>query len=53
VSVCVHLSPSLQVVPSFLAGFEHKPVAGAQVPTSWHWSEAAHTTGLAPVHTPA
>jgi len=33
VSVCVHMSPSSQVVPSVLVGFEQTPVDGSQVPT--------------------
>jgi hypothetical protein len=33
-------------------GFEQRPVAGSQVPGSWHWSSAAHETGLAPIHAP-
>jgi hypothetical protein len=37
-------SPLVQAVPSDFGGFEHAPVAGLQVPTSWHWSEAAHMT---------
>jgi hypothetical protein len=53
VSVCVHPFPSLQTVPSALAGFEHAPVLASQVPTSWHWSLAVHTTGLPPVQLPA
>ena len=53
VSVCVHLSPSSHVEPFNLFGFEHCPVAGLHVPASWHWSDAPHTTGLVPVHTPA
>jgi hypothetical protein len=36
VSLCVQALPSLQPVPFGLAGFEHWPVAGLQVPTSWH-----------------
>jgi hypothetical protein len=44
---------SLQPVPSVLAGFEQTPVLELQVPTSWHWSLAAQTTGLLPTHTPA
>ena len=51
-SVWLHLSPSLQPEPSFLAGLEQLPVAESQVPASWHWSLAAQTTGLAPLHTP-
>ena len=34
-------------------GFEQVPVAVLQVPATWHWSEAAQTTGLAPVQVPA
>ena len=36
VSVCVQGLPSLQAVPSSLAGFVHAPVFGSQVPASWH-----------------
>src|SRR5207245_2456486 len=53
VSVPVQALPSLQVAPSGFAGLEHVPVAGLQVPATWHWSAAAQTTGLVPVHTPA
>jgi hypothetical protein len=35
-----------------LGGFEQVPVAGAQVPATWHWSLAAHATGFAPVQAP-
>ena len=35
-SPAVHASPSLQVRPSALDGFEQVPVAGSQVPASWH-----------------
>src|SRR5205814_8952114 len=52
VSVRVQASPSLHAVPSAFAGFEHIPLAGSHVPAMWHWSEAAQTTGLVPVHTP-
>src|SRR5206468_1476351 len=52
VSVCVHALPSVHVLPSGLAGFEHVPVAGLHVPASWHWSGVGQTTGLPPVHTP-
>jgi hypothetical protein len=31
-------------VPSDLIGFEHTPVDGAQVPTSWHESSAVQVT---------
>jgi hypothetical protein len=40
-------------VPSGLAGFEHAPLEGSQVPAMWHGSSAPHTTGLDPAHTPA
>src|SRR5947207_2861502 len=36
VSVCVHWSPSLHVVPSALTGFEHVPFAALHVPAAWH-----------------
>src|SRR5213079_2734367 len=36
VSVCVQALPSLHAVPSILAGSEHAPVAGLQVPAMWH-----------------
>jgi hypothetical protein len=36
VSVCVQASPSLQALPSGFAGFEQMPVAGLQVPATWH-----------------
>jgi hypothetical protein len=53
VSVWVHAFPSSQTTPSVLAGLLHAPVAGSQVPASWHWSLAVHTTELLPVHAPA
>src|SRR5205823_2794469 len=46
-SPVVHASPSSHEVPFALAGFEHVPVAGLQVPASWHWSSAVQTTGRA------
>ena len=52
VSVCVQALPSSQALPSGFAGFEHEPVAGSQVPASWHESAAAQVTGFAPVQTP-
>jgi hypothetical protein len=52
-SVCVHALPSLQVAPFAFAGFEQSPLVTSQDPAAWHWSLAEHTTGLAPVHTPA
>ena len=53
VSVCVQALPSVQVVPSALAGLEQVPVDGSQVPGVWHWSLAVQTTGFTPVHMPA
>jgi len=35
-SVCVHASPSLHAVPFGALGFEQLPVAGSQVPATWH-----------------
>src|SRR2546427_765197 len=49
VSLCVQASPSLHPVLSGLLGFEHSPVAGLQVPASWHCSWAVQTTG-SPAH---
>jgi hypothetical protein len=42
VSPLVHALPSLQRVPLAFAGFEQVPLAGSQVPGSWHWSDAGH-----------
>jgi hypothetical protein len=53
VSVLVQALPSLQTLPSVLLGFEQTPVFESQLPTSWHWSLAAHVTGLLPTHLPA
>src|SRR5207249_62666 len=36
VSVCVQGLASLQAAPSAFAGSEQAPVAGSQVPASWH-----------------
>src|SRR5206468_1807822 len=36
VSVWVQALPSLQAVPSGAVGFEHTPLAGSQVPITWH-----------------
>src|SRR5437667_157357 len=47
VSLWVQALPSLQLVPSAAFGFEQAPVAGSQVPATWHWSLAVHVTGLA------
>jgi hypothetical protein len=49
----VHALPSSHAVASVLAGFEQLPVPGSHTPAEWHWSEAVHTTGLAPTHVPA
>src|SRR5439155_481548 len=53
VSVCVHAPYSSHFRSFGLAGFEHEPVDGLHVPTSWHWSCAVQVTGFAPVHVPA
>jgi len=52
VSVCVQALPSVHAVPFVLGGLEHTPVLVLQVPTSWHWSEAVHTTGFEPMQVP-
>jgi hypothetical protein len=52
VSVCVQVLLSSHVVPSALVGNEQTPLAGLQAPAVWHWSGAAHATGLLPVQTP-
>src|SRR5438093_419631 len=52
VSIGVQALPSLHAVPSTLAGLEHAPFAGSQVPAVWHWSEAEQVTGLEPVQVP-
>jgi hypothetical protein len=53
VSVWVQALPSLQAVPSAAAGFVQVPLVGSQVPATWHWSSAPHTTGVPLVQTPA
>jgi hypothetical protein len=53
VSVCVQALPSLQAVPLAAGGLEQTPVEGLQVPATWHWSAAVHTTGFDPMQTPA
>jgi hypothetical protein len=53
VSVSVHRFPSLQATPSGAEGLLHCPSIGLQTPATWHWSDALHTIGLAPMHTPA
>jgi hypothetical protein len=49
----VQALPSLQLLPLVLAGLLQIPVAGLQLPASWHWSLAVHTTGLVPLQAPA
>jgi hypothetical protein len=51
-STCVHVLPSLQLVPLGNAGLEQAPLEGSQVPATWHWSPATQVTGLDPVHVP-
>src|SRR6266481_7487579 len=53
VSVWVQALPSLQATPSALAGLEQVPLAGSQVPATWHWSRAVQTTRFAAVQMPA
>jgi len=53
VSVLVHAVPSSHALPFAFAGFVQTPVPVLQVPALWHWSLAVHTTGFAPVQTPA
>ena len=43
---------SVQLEPSVFAGLLQTPVPALQTPTTWHWSSAPHTTGLAPTHAP-
>ena len=51
-SVCVQALPSLHVAASALLGVLHLPLAESQLPASWHWSSALHTTGFPPLHAP-
>jgi hypothetical protein len=53
VSPVVQALPSLQGVEFGAFGFEQTPVAGAQTPATWHWSEAAQTFGVPGVQRPA
>jgi hypothetical protein len=48
----VQALPSSQPAPLALAGFEHVPLAGSQVPAMWHWSDAGQAFAFAPVQTP-
>ena len=52
VSVCVQASPSSQLAPFALGGFEQVPVLGLHVPATWHWSVAVQTIGFDPAHAP-
>jgi len=52
VSPVVHALPSLQAVPLAATGLGQVPVAGSQVPATWHWSDAGQATGV-PVQRPA
>ena len=52
VSVCVHALPSVHALPFALFGLLHTPLAGSQMPATWHWSSGVHTTGLLPLHVP-
>jgi hypothetical protein len=45
-SVCVQPLVSSQATPSVLAGFEHWPFDGLQVPAVWHISVAGQVTAL-------
>src|SRR2546428_429226 len=49
----VQASPSVQVLPFGLWGLEQLPLAGSQVPATWHCPSAAQTTGFAPTQAPA
>jgi hypothetical protein len=52
-SVCVHMLPSEQVVPSAaFVGAEHVPVDGWHVPATLHAAAAGHVTGFAPTQLP-
>lgn len=51
-SAFVQALPSSHAVPLAAVGFEQLPLAGSQVPATWHASLAVHTTGLEPVQTP-
>lgn len=53
VSVCVHPLPSEHAAPSGFAGLLHAPVEMSHAPMLWHWSLAAQTTALLPLHDPA
>jgi hypothetical protein len=42
----------LHAVPSGSLGLEQTPEVGSQVPATWHWSLAVHTTGFVPTQVP-
>src|SRR5262249_14920283 len=52
VSPTLQKSPSLHAVPSPAAGLLQTPVAGSQVPATWHESSAVQTTGVPGWHVP-
>ncbi len=52
VSPVVQVKPSEHGAPSGFAGFEQAPLAGSQVPATWHASSAEQTTAVAPAQTP-
>lgn len=52
-STVVQRLPSLHAVPFAALGLLQSPLLGSQVPATWHWSDAAQTTGLAPTQAPA
>jgi len=55
-SPTVHALPSVHDDPFARSGFEQTPVAGLQVPATWHWSSAVHVTpvqrSVVPAHMP-
>jgi hypothetical protein len=51
-SLVVQALPSLHEVPFGAAGLEHAPVAGSQVPATWHASDAVQVTGVPPPQAP-
>src|SRR2546429_9527769 len=51
--VLVRRPPSSTSFPSGTPFRAHAPVAGSQVPASWHWSAGAQVTGFVPLHSPA
>ena len=39
-------------MPFAALGLLQSPLLGSQVPATWHWSDAAQTTGLVPTQAP-